>query len=1232
MRTHALTIFMCLFLCLCGLMQAQNPNPDWADVEFPNLIFTEYRGDRQQTNYVEITNTEDFAIDLSSFRLVAGHFREYDEFTPNERWYSKNWLGEVALTGTLQPGESMVFAHAFDKAISSTDLTPKANYELIEKTTWPIFKEDDLNPEIPFINDPEHLAFDFDSVGSDSEENYLLHPAGGKCAYGLWFKYEHADSIGAMVTDSLMVDVINLWMTDTESKVAGYSSNVAGIIEATTTHTLVRKFNSPPLADWDISRGISSGDSHWMPVTNAAGLSMYTTLGNHGDYTISLEAKAGTAATVDNDNHVITMPWEAVRGDSARVNYLEFGDGMAWEYIKDSIDIADSAYMRVREGDLLNVYAFGTELRSQTYTFKVSDATADLAIARSKVGKYADGYYNRVTPYLDITSGEPVMDSIVNIRYQMRIDTLLTYAEIPPLATAEVIYVDNDASRIDLVDGDILRVTSENGQVVKDYYLQVDEYYQNDYTTLGSITWPDYNTDDFFEWEYLQHDTLPEFVSGIYNYKLTLPENYVNVPALFATTTDLNSKLVIKRAINLTGSAEERTTTFTVTSESDTLESVYSVIFELDLGAGMQLTQADPFISENIGLRITTDEYIEIYNPNNGTEPLDMSRYLIVLSSVTADAQTAITSALSTDPVAVDAHKSYVPGYKFNYNKGGSEDNSTWTWKDGIVGGITADANVNAFVAPGDVFVIGNWDVTNTNQSNMSGVPTAEVADVNLQGNPDFPNMTTSAGVTHFTWNCAYYLYEIINDSILNGTKGIWDSSDDYRHIDVVSLKDIENVAGHKFYPQALQFRKPRVQTGSLISGEGGAFHADVDTSDFYHWSRRATAPQEWKLTGATMGQFLGYHDMDAITFHMSTVTSNAYKVDLGYEGDLSIKGEMTNVTVADFLSNLNKPDTLQTLTVKRGDVVQADDAIVATGDIVVVLSADSINTTEYTIEASALSNDVSLTSVGDLGIVVGNLTLSGFSYDKVIADVLAGVECNDLSVINVVDADDNLVPLITRSADTSLIEPLVATNVFNGVYFEVVAEDGTTAKYALTADATASEAYLTSNVFTVSQEDPKNISGVSGGYAVSTFLSYLNASGNATLEIKNKVGAPRIDGMLQIDDYVAVTSEDGSKVVNYAINFFGENTPDSAPSKLVQQEAKSLVKVYPNPTSSLLNIENAVAGSIVQIISLNGSMMYSNVVNNDNCAIDMSPFNNGVYIVRLVSKDATTVVRVLKK
>jgi hypothetical protein len=1033
------------------------------------------------------------------------------------------------------------------------------------------------------------------------------------------------------------MDVYNVY-TEDGTTTPSSAGSVAGISEATNTYTAIRKPSGYQTADWiNESRGISTEDSQWWVILNGTGTEVFSTVGNYGDYSISITAKENTTAVVNSDDLTISVPWEALRGESVTDTYIDFGDGMAWTFVRDSLESADSAFTRVQDGDLLNVYAFGDDVETVTYTFKVLDAASDLAIARSKT-RVNNGVY-ATSAYLNITEDDAVMDSILNNQYQLRIDTLLKYIEIPTGASYEIVFIDEDETRVDLMDGDIFRVTSADKSKTKDYYIEVNDYGASTSTTLNAITWPDYDKSYYYEWEFFNGDTIPDFTSNNKNYSLTLPSYYTTVPALKAIASDLNSVVKIDRATSVTGSLEERTTTITVYAESsDTLYSEYSVVFDLDVET--QLTDVEPFFSVMLTGRYNFDCYVQIVNPNNGSEVLDLSKYLVVNAAIASDEFNAITNYQSpTTPTDADVHYSYVPGCKFNYDTNGSDDPTEWTWKNGVEGGITADPNTNADVTPGDVFVISSYDGSLSNESaNFQGDSTYKFVDINLYDNVDFPNeVKTSCVAQYLAKTRALFLYKILNDSITNGTKGIWDSADDYELVDRIQWNTADTAINGNTTISAngvVYGRKSYVQKGN--TEYGGGFHSLADSCDFYYYGRQAGhASGGFKINGTQLGQFIGLHTMDAITSHLSTVTSSVYAVDLGYEGDLSIVGDVSSHTVEVFMSNLDKSDSLQSLTVMSGDVAKDSASLVVDGDILVVISADSTNTTSYLIESRTLSSNTNLQPVTDLGIVVDNdnLTLSGFDYTKSIADVLAGVTTVDASsIINVIDENDELVSLLTHSLDTLLVDPIIVTLVYSGVQFEVIAEDGTIAKYELIADENSSDAYLTSNYFTVDQSS-MSVSGVDYGYSVSTFLSCVTPCGNATMLLKNKIGTVRTDGLVHYDDYVEVTSEDGSNVVKYYINIYGEVNMDTkvGVNDISLGSNNSLVYAYPNPTSSILNISNATIGSVVQVISLSGVMMYSVVVEDTTSTIDMSTMRNGVYLVRFVEKDNSSVVRVVK-
>ncbi|MCP4309706.1 MAG: hypothetical protein GY790_00455, partial [Bacteroidetes bacterium] len=200
------------------------------------------------------------------------------------------------------------------------------------------------------------------------------------------------------------------------------------------------------------------------------------------------------------------------------------------------------------------------------------------------------------------------------------------------------------------------------------------------------------------------------------------------------------------------------------------------------------------------------------------------------------------------------------------------------------------------------------------------------------------------------------------------------------------------------------------------------------------------------------------------------------------------------------------------------------------------------INQTTYTVENRLLSSNTALTALDGSGIIVDHpsLILSGFDDTVTIAEVLIGVRCDTTAYINVIDAGDRLVPLLSRTMDSAVTEPL-ATRVYKGLFFEVVAEDGSRASYALIPSANASDAYLSSNIFTVNQQD-KSITGATREHSAATLLPYLYPSGNASMKLKRKNGFERASGLLHAGDYVMVTSEDKTDSTRYDILLDGES------------------------------------------------------------------------------------------
>lgn len=72
-------------------------------------------------------------------------------------------------------------------------------------------------------------------------------------------------------------------------------------------------------------------------------------------------------------------------------------------------------------------------------------------------------------------------------------------------------------------------------------------------------------------------------------------------------------------------------------------------------------------------------------------------------------------------------------------------------------------------------------------------------------------------------------------------------------------------------------------------------------------------------------------------------------------------------------------------------------------------------------------------------------------------------------------------------------------------------------------------------------------------------------------------------------------------------------------------------LKIHPNPTNNIFNVEGAI-GSTIHIYDLNGKLIRSEVLVNDNIAIDVSTLSKGVYMLKYVMENySAKPVRIVK-
>ncbi|HSH19884.1 MAG TPA: hypothetical protein VLA03_05505, partial [Draconibacterium sp.] len=692
--------FLLLFIGISSMLWAQEP--------YRNLVITEARMINGEYNgiYFEITNMGNSDIDLSQIKFAnIGPQGQPVLDVWNDPWIpaiDRYFYLPESVTKILKPGESYVMTQAFDFVERMT----KMRYEGFGYG-WPqkrdIYEYSDFLAHRAEKNDIELVLYpnikDSTTVNQDSLNNY-----------GPTIGFTHLPQIGFYIEDhfaegdSAVIDQVGNMFDNGSGENSSTSWDVAGVAEATTKALLVRKYSiKQGNLDFFNARGVGEDDSEWMAVTFPEGTDNWRdtwwSVHNHGAYVLdanTLEPKSDEIK-VDFAEKTLTVPWGIRRLDDIMHN-MKRKPGVAWIYeLNESVE--DSLLRSAQTGDKLTVYVFGENLSKATFDIIVKAPADNINIVvpvdhkNLDEGPITENAQHGKLGWPRVTNHESGIDTITGggygLPYSLRVDSLFKYLEKPANASWEIVSSDGN-KRADLNTGDKLRVTAQNGDV-KEYFIETQGYVPNHNANLASITWPDISISEIDQIIYgWKGDTIPNFNPNSSDFRILLPYDFEGIPALVFKTVDVNATVAVKRATSFEGSIEDRTISFEVTAEDDSVKRVYNVELVKDKNpANLQPFYAEPFLSELVVKTNGNNVFAEICNPGN--QPLDLSNYMFC-SSGSVNPSDAITSNM--DPLAWNNRfEKYVPGYKW-------VSESDWTVNPGI---LVQDLNVSPFVQPGDV-------------------------------------------------------------------------------------------------------------------------------------------------------------------------------------------------------------------------------------------------------------------------------------------------------------------------------------------------------------------------------------------------------------------------------------------------------------------------------------------------------------------------------------------------
>ena len=747
----------------------------------------------------------------------------------------------------------------------------------------------------------------------------------------------------------------------------------------------------------------------------------------------------------------------------------------------------------------------------------------------------------------------------------------------------------------------------------------------------SAIIWPDI-PDTLRNHQGWAGNTIPGFTPEKTNYIITLPSGSVKIPAIKLIPQDINASVEVKQAVSISGNEDERTTVFTVLAGDSSSVLKYKIQFETILDTSViQSFTSEPIISQ-VSMRIfQATSFVEV--ANIGNKPLDLSHYMLIDAAGKTPAE-AIRQFSDTSRNSFDnRYSKYVPGYKF------ANDLDTW---QSVPARLVNDSLTSPVVIGGDVFVVGSHPVENSGNWYTQHFPLWDEEDIGLSTGINPWGATVSGSLNWFSdwneWNHAGFLFKILNDSVRNGTKGIYDPKD-FKLIDNYGDWDdsIWHFAGiepeiisgmPRFYNIT---RKETITEGNTENGT--SMGTNAENSEWYvrrMGDQPANANDNTSLS-MWIGEGIGNHTLNPFTSYKSVISSETYIISGGYEGLQSIYGVDVNKTVAEFLSNIIMADSGQNLEVHSiidGAVKPLGD-IIADKDTLIVTSADSLNTTEYLIYVAAgglNSNAVLTSSVYGITIDTANSTgtISGMNFGEAISNVVNQISVPATARMDIVNQKGSLVPLLTLNYD----DQYVSTSVSDSVFLKVTAQNGITIiYYRLSPVTSSSDAYVISDAYLVDQTQHV-IRYIPSGTTIPAFFRNVFVAPGATAIVTDTLGLPQQTNTISSTLMLKVESFDGVNTNYYDLILKENETRILSDSYIVNNEPEGLRSIDGMDTATstkdfLSRIVKMDPGQTLEIHRFSDGLTETSndiVAQNDTLiVISVDHINYGRYLVKII-------------
>ena len=303
-------------------------------------------------------------------------------------------------------------------------------------------------------------------------------------------------------------------------------------------------------------------------------------------------------------------------------------------------------------------------------------------------------------------------------------------------------------------------------------------------------------------------------------------------------------------------------------------------------------------------------------------------------------------------------------------------------------------------------------------------------------------------------------------------------------------------------------------------------------------------------------------------------------------------------------------------------------------------------NQTPTTFEAGTFSSTTGLVFVST---TTGEINVAGSTAGTYTITYNVGGACPNSSQVNVT---------LTATPDASFTyanaaycanatdpSPVFGTGASGGVFSSTTGLTINSNSGVIDLSASTSGTYTVTNTITAVGTCPADVETFSvtvnglPAVALASFTDVCIYNPAYTLSGGTPAGGSYSGTGVSGGNFNPATAGLGSETITYSYTDGTTTCSNTATNTINVEECLGLndheintVSVYPNPTDGKLTLSKVAANTTFNVVSVSGQVVLSGVISNTANTIDLSSFENGIYVLQLTQEQGLQTIRIVKK